>query len=70
MYYNAQAVWTQVLPRILVKYFKGLDFNDFFQRLGKKEKEKLPVFHNDMAIKKGQNLEALRASTVCLEYLK
>lgn len=42
----------------------------FFKGWEKKEKEKLPVFHNDMAIKKGQNLEALRASTVCLEYLK
>lgn len=44
MYYNAQAVWTQVLPRILVKYFKGLDFNDFFQRLGKKGKGKTACF--------------------------
>lgn len=33
-----------------MKYFKGLDFSYFLEKLGekrKKEKEKLPAVHND-----------------------
>lgn len=40
MYHNAQAVRTHVLPRILVKYFKGLDFNVFFAKVGRKRKKR------------------------------
>lgn len=46
MYYNVHAIGTYVLLRVWVKYFKGLDFSYFLEKLGGK-KEKLSAVRTD-----------------------
>lgn len=54
---------------LALKYIKSLDFSYFLEKLGEKRKN-CQQFIMTQSHYKGQDLESLKASTLCLDHLR